>query len=101
MNWRRGLLRFWSIASLCWITAIGAWLGYEQWWLTHNQNACADVRRVEHLGNPFDCFDPGVAPVILGSVEYAIVIAGPIMVGLTLVFAVPWIVAGFRPNNSN
>src|SRR6267154_596144 len=66
MNWRRGFLRLWIVASACWLMLVGA-VAYQKVGLSRQaateQAACADARRVNPtLGNPFDCFDSRLDP---------------------------------------
>jgi hypothetical protein len=96
MNWKRGFLRLWIAASLLWVAAIVALSIYHQWWIPHNQDICFDARRkAPTLGNLFDCLDPGVAPKITGTVEYAALVIAPIGVAFALGSAGFWIVNGF------
>jgi|SRR5580700_4849520 hypothetical protein len=100
MNWRRGLLRLWLVASLLWIGFLG-WIGYER----HVLLSCFNHRKANpSLGNPFDCFPATGFPeydylVPAGAKFYDYFIAAfvPIMGTLIIGMIVAWVASGFRP----
>jgi hypothetical protein len=99
MNWQRGLLRLWLVASLLWIGFL-SWIGYQRYVVL----SCFDRRKAHPaLGNPFDCipatgfpdFDyllPGSARVY----DFVVMAFVPIMVTLIVGMIVAWIAMGFR-----
>jgi hypothetical protein len=85
MNWRRGLFRVWSVASICWIGAIGGHGVYEWYsdpwrdfppsnqadprcrapsppsWCSFDPDAyLANKPQAKAAPNPFDKFDPPI-----------------------------------------
>ena len=123
MNWRRGLLRLWLIASVFWIIGV-SWFGYANVIMPRNkaasENACFEARRLDAaLGNPFDCFAGNTTPAPLAGFiadtprrviafddliplsaywHYIPIAFLPVFVVLILGMATGWIFAGFRRN---
>jgi hypothetical protein len=75
MNWRRGLLRLWLVASLLWFICV---LGYA--WFDHSRS-----------GSPW--FSEFAAAVIFTLV--------PVIIVFGLGVAIFWVIAGFKPRGSN
>jgi hypothetical protein len=101
MNWRRGLLRLWLVASLCWAAFIG-WSAYQESMALSAQHACWESKKDNPgAGNPFDCFDARIGlfedlvPVETRIARYAVLLIIPILIPLVLGFAVAWVLAGF------
>jgi|ERR1051325_12093324 hypothetical protein len=103
MNWRRGLLRLWILASVCWLITIG-WFAYQDWWLPRqaafDQQACIDLRTATRAGNPFDCFDKGVKfddliPIWRIVSYYLLLALGPAIAVFVFGVAVIWVLTGF------
>ena len=65
MNWKRGFLRLWIVASLLWITAV-SWNAYSSVtsprMIAAAEDACFQTAtKRKHGPNPFDCFKEGVS----------------------------------------
>jgi len=110
MNWRRGLLRLWVLASVIWCALVGAYAISD--WRDHQLTPTQtdDV-------NPFAKYVPGktieqggwtiTMPGTPASgtsstvwIEVAIAIGGPVVV-LLLGIALSWAAAGFAHERSN
>jgi hypothetical protein len=124
LNWRRGLLRLWLVASVAWVIGV-SWFGYVNVIVPRNkaasEHACFEVRRSNpKLGNPFDCFEGNTTPAppagfvpdpprrtiafddlipLSAYSNYILIAFLPVIAVLILGLAVVWVVAGFRRTN--
>lgn len=107
MNWTRGLVRLWLVASILWAALVG-WIAYESAVVPRlaaaNQESCFQSRKADStLGNPFDCFDSGgmsfadLVPRSTDIVTYSAWVLIPPLALLFLGFMIKWVLAGFRP----
>ena len=99
MNWRRGLLRLWLVASLLWISFVG-WAGYQRL----VQLSCFDKRKANpSLGNPLRCLPEAGYPndYLPGHTAADLIVwaLAPVVVFI-LGLIVAWIVAGFKSASS-
>src|SRR5258708_34138112 len=105
MNWRRGFVRIWVLASVAWIGFV-AWSFYEYALLPRQVAATAGVcakasTANPSLGNPFDCYPPGqvfadLIPIGDAAIRYAALALGPVIALGALGLVLGWIVRGCR-----
>ncbi|HEX9472522.1 MAG TPA: hypothetical protein VF957_23600 [Bradyrhizobium sp.] len=108
MNWRRGLLRLWLLASILWVAFAGVVFdlttaGPALWHSVGSEQrdaACFADPEAYKKKNPFDCFDdePSMSQEEARNLVVAFVAAGiGVPVGAVLAFfALVWVGRGFR-----
>jgi hypothetical protein len=105
MNWRRGFLRLWIVASLGWIG--GTTLATYQNVIGPRDRAaaaqvCADARKANPtLANRIDCIDADhllddLVPIQAVARDYALLAFGPVLSVLIIGLVGGWIITGFR-----
>lgn len=86
MNWRRGFLRLWAVASVLWISLV-SWIGYE--------SVIAPRMSAAHLGVSGAHMFDDLIPLSAHS-EYIWVAFLPVAIALFLGLMASWIIGGFR-----
>ena len=102
LNWRRGLLRLWIVASICWVSSI-AWIAWDDdRTLTIKEGltkSCIEDTKAQG-GNPFDCFDSPEAiledrPRTQRLIRWSTIALLPPTGALLVMLAALWVAAGF------
>jgi hypothetical protein len=105
MNWRRGLLRAWFVAAICWIGVVGGH-GVYKWYNDPWRIAWAKQIAKCNDGNPFTKYDPGCDKAKIDALPDAplepslwvvlFLSIGPPAALLLLGTALYWVGQGFR-----
>jgi hypothetical protein len=107
MNWLRGFLRVWAVASIIWLCAIG-WSQFYDWeaiWNLAQVNPCGDIKNqdeCEYVKRLIKGMEAQGAPSWQGqAVELSATLFGPVIYLLALGLLIGWLLRRFRPAKSN